>query len=1384
MTDSAHSISISVDASAGVSSLKQLQTAVRDTSTALKDLGSSAGAGGGFAQLTAQMNQLSAGFDRLKNQASSINNINANIGRMSASPIKAISNELGLLATIAKDAESAFGLLETALAGAALAKFGEGILKAGNALLSTRFSLDSVATSATEAAGQLKFIEQVSAKTGSSLEDNIEVYRNLAVSMRALGRPVEEIQKVFEGFSTALSVQHVSVAQQKILFKELAETYSQGAVHATQALRSMGSHLPGMSALLQEALGKTGEQLHKMFQAGGLPPTETWSKAAEILQTRFGPQLSSALDHSTASLNILSNTFTKLKQVSFDSGFDAGLTALAKAATDSQANIEHLGKAIGSTFGDMFTGAAKAVTVLREFAGPLKDFAEAVVGIRAVTLSMNLLSVASRAAFSPLVILAGAFVLIKENWTVIGEAFSHAGEVFDSANAALERYTGGWMSLKKAMLGAVETWALAKGLLAGKSLDESKSLGAQAGVDFQSGKDSGAKFFDGVYTEAKSYVKQVRDIFSDLLPESGTKNIEEEWKRIDAMSKPHKEGGAGQYDSNKKHYDEINADRALSTELEKLFLKLNPVTAALKTYREELEKINSMRGKTLDGKVIDDSQINAMKASAQQTALKDFAPQTEKIQSLMDAVKIERDARAAVGDEKDALESERAVLTWKNEMLRKNVSVTTEEVNAVRELLKAQAAFGKESESGFKKFVDESKDVTKTLNDSIKSSMDSIAEGISKIVVDGKGKFKNLGQAIRAELKDILKGQAKKLIDAGIKGLMSQAITSLGLDKIGGADGAAALKNALGLGSSALDSAGKRLDDSVKTVNDMAVTASVVNITGVGALNGANTGSAFGTGGGNGNSVGGITPTPLAPTVPTFGSSAITSPNGLGAIPSNSASMFGASLTPALAPIAALATSIKTGASNAGIDVNSIASFGRAINLQNPAPVTPSNLGVAPLGDTSASIMKQLMDQGATPKQASTLTAQFAGEAGGKFDPRARSKNDGGPGNDSIGISQWNNGKNNDTINGRKALMMRDVERQTGKPYDSVGTDELRHAQTNYALKEAQTPRYKGAWDSIGQHPGNEGAAFGRRFEGYDPSTQHGDAWRNQKQLELERKANGLQNPKPSAGIDNTPTGSIKPVDLSKTLDPSLKASANKWEDDMAKASKASSGEFTQDISKDLKSATTSGNGGGAGFGTGGSGTGSSNSGLGDTGNSGNAGGLSGDASGALSSIASLGGGIAKLGSQSKLSAQGVASLVPQLASLLAKLASGLGGSLGGAGGAAASAGGGLFGMFKDGGISDSPTASMWIGAPRFADGGISDGGIPSILHPNEAIIPLKNHAVPVDLQGAGQGNVTHNHFNSNTNVTTANADSFRQSRQQIMSEMNKQMARFAARNN
>lgn len=118
-------------------------------------------------------------------------------------------------------------------------------------------------------------------------------------------------------------------------------------------------------------------------------------------------------------------------------------------------------------------------------------------------------------------------------------------------------------------------------------------------------------------------------------------------------------------------------------------------------------------------------------------------------------------------------------------------------------------------------------------------------------------------------------------------------------------------------------------------------------------------------------------------------------------------------------------------------------------------------------------------------------------------------------------------------------------------------------------------------------------------------------------------------------------------------------------------------------------------------------------------------------------------------------------------------MGSGIVEGLGGWGGIASM----VLGAFSEGGYSTSPvgTATMpaaaFRHAPSYAEGTANTSGIPAILHPSEAVVPLsRGRAIPVDLgdNAGGQSVVQHMTFHIQTN----DADSFKRSQKQIAADM------------
>jgi len=137
---------------------------------------------------------------------------------------------------------------------------------------------------------------------------------------------------------------------------------------------------------------------------------------------------------------------------------------------------------------------------------------------------------------------------------------------------------------------------------------------------------------------------------------------------------------------------------------------------------------------------------------------------------------------------------------------------------------------------------------------------------------------------------------------------------------------------------------------------------------------------------------------------------------------------------------------------------------------------------------------------------------------------------------------------------------------------------------------------------------------------------------------------------------------------------------------------------------------------------------------------------------------------------------QGGAAAAQQMGSAVSN-----GGGVGGGGGFS-----GMTGMLLGAGLSlassffssrnqnDSSTSAepvTPVGVRQFAEGTANTSGIPAILHPNEAVIPLtKGRKVGVDM--GDMDNISNNRtVVQNFNITTPDADSFRKSQKQIAAD-------------
>lgn len=534
MVDTSHTIQIQVDASKAQAGLNALRTSIRDTGRELQSLGASAG-GSSFTNLSRGLSSLSSGFESLRRQTSQdsgLSNLSREISLLSRGmPVAA--REIVALGSAFIVSRNAIALFAGALGSVGIGKFASDALATGNSFMSLRMAIDSSAESSREVGNQLKFLFGLADSTGSRVEDLTNNFRNLDAAMRSSGASVADVQKVTKAFATISSVLHLTSADAKTVIREIGETFSMGAAHATQVTRSIATHIPGMVGLIKEAMHMSGEEIRKTFQKGGFDPNVLWPAVADTILQKYSTQLPEAMNHAQASMNGLANAWTKLKLSTFDNGLDQAITQLSKhltgLATDSA--IE----SVGRTFGTAFRMAAAGVTILVDqiiaAKEPLAAFFGAFAVVPAVRIAMMGLGAAFAFATSPITILATLAAVTAANWDKLKNSFGGSESIFSAVAGAIANTVARLFDLNKAFKGALELYALGKSLLSGNGWSASLDAARQAGADFdahakQSGQTFAQSWFDGAKGTLDSAAKWLEGRFAGVTGEYNTRHNE------------------------------------------------------------------------------------------------------------------------------------------------------------------------------------------------------------------------------------------------------------------------------------------------------------------------------------------------------------------------------------------------------------------------------------------------------------------------------------------------------------------------------------------------------------------------------------------------------------------------------------------------------------------------------------------------------------------------------------------------------------------------------------------------------------------------------------------------------------------------------------------
>lgn len=1299
----------------------------------------------------AQINQIAAALQRL-------NGIRISIG--SGNGLSRFQSSLGRTNSAMRDLahqssvlQAAMGTLQAAVGGVSLVGFAQSIYATGAAYQSLQRTLGSVAASQEEVASHLQFIDQLTTKMPISIEAAATSYKKFAVAAGLSGMSIKDTQETFENFSTGFSAMGLSVEAQKYAFIALEQMISKGQVQMEELKTQLGDHLPGAVQLMATALDVPVAKLMKMIEAGQVT-SDAVIKMGRTVKTQFGEAAAAAVNSTQGQFTALQNAWWTFKNTIFNSGFDAALGAMAKSLSDimsSDAAID-FAKRIGDAFSRAFKAIAVGAAVLADNQDTVVKFFKAFAAYSAVIAAGQ----AMRLLSSPVLLAASAFALLTTGSKEAGVALMLLGGVqiikgitaiggaLNTLSSRVFAVTAG-VVLLAAGLDAVfndgrATEAMARGL---KSVIDYMG-GAFAGMGNSMGNGLGA-IYDKAGEAAEKFAADQEKIADSNLT----------------------------FDKTMAHNAEERARQereklvTLTAEATKLWELINPIGKANEEYQKQLgllDEIAKKRGLT-------DEQKDGFKRVLDAQTLDDRNPLgggVKELQEELAAVKAKTAEQKAFNDAKK----------FENDMLKKGVALSQEQVRTVQDYYEGVAKMNGELGNGIERWAASVGDFNDNMHEAVKDSIGDLSHELAAFATGAEADFSKLAQSI-----------LQKFAQIALDSMLKDVFGAMGMDgeKNGASVADKALEKLAGMG------------ETITTANTNVYTSGLTI---------------------DGQPLGGLSPLAPQPVIPVErkelplipGTTQMEGPSALNplAVPKNTEiSTLKESATNAFTDAA-----VRSQSETVKLDTSSMNYLAGSLNTQGQAsldtidikgavqkavvqdtagpgidPTTTGALGQqnyqalslpepkgnrdwlnqmyargrsAGLPDTQARLMasQAALESGYGKSGLTQKANNFFGMKAGKswqgdtVTMRTREE-------DANGNSYYENarfrkyGSMEEGLLDKERMMSRNwPDAMKATSFDEA-TDGLRNGRfgayatdKNYASKLASMNAKIDPY-AYATPPANIPNA-GEQPQGIDPTVTNSITQAN---AELTKTGSTMQQVSTATQQANTTQQSSAQQAQLASQQKVMASQTETMSTQQAAMGMQQAGVTAQQVGPQFMQAGTQ---------------------IGQAGQQAQQAGMA--ASTAQPGLGSFGSGITGLLGPLASAVPGLGQFGGAIMSLLSSLASPMGG------------GGGLLGgLFKEGGYATSPVsvgsmpASAWSGAPQYAEGTANtSGGMPAILHPNEAVIPLsRGRSIPVDLGGGTDSGRKENLDNTyasgmngrpivNLNITTPDVASFRKSKRQM----------------
>ncbi|MBS3648869.1 tape measure protein [Pseudaminobacter sp. 19-2017] len=617
-------------------------------------------------------------------------------------------------------------LLATALGSVSLGTFVNSVYEAGSALINLKRTMGAIAGTPTEVNDHLSFLKDLTNELPVSLDAVARSYGKFAVAARLSGTSVADTQKVYKGFATALSAMGVSADNQKYAFLALEQMFSKGTIQMEELRVQLGDHIPGVVPMLAEALDVSTSKLLKMIEAGEVG-SDALIKLAEVMQSRFGPAVAAAMNTSAAQITSLQNAWTEFKRILFDSGFNAGLGAMARQFAEilRSDDFKKFAADLGRAMGEAFKLIGALGKVLADNRDKVITFAKALAGVMV--------------AYS----IVGVLRLLVAPLSVVGGLFSFAATAVRLFGGALALLAGG-----KAVA-AVANIAKSIGVLTGKVMAAVAAFGLLAILSNEILGDGklAASFGNMLDAFGKRVGKMIGEMtggVTEMFDLSGVDGFSEYMKEADEYAKKIQDANqinAESIEKNAERYAKLEEQkkRALTTEQQKLWDEINAIGKANEEYQKQLLLIDEIAKKRgFDPK---SAEVDRWRKMLAENTLDDRNP----------AGAMARDYRQELAMMKAKTAEQKALASAQedyNELLKKGQDVGKEGLEALRQYHEGIARMNGEIGNGVERWAASVGDFNDQVQEAIKDGISSLSDEITNFVTGAEADFASLGRSI------------------------------------------------------------------------------------------------------------------------------------------------------------------------------------------------------------------------------------------------------------------------------------------------------------------------------------------------------------------------------------------------------------------------------------------------------------------------------------------------------------------------------------------------------------------------------------------------------------------------------------------------------------